>query len=506
MRVSDHFNVMPTSSNNLTSHKGIKIAIIDSIRFPWLPIFVTLLVSLIPLILSDFIYMDDMGRVNWGYADWDHSWRYLSNFLSYFLYSDSYLADISPIPQILAVAIIAIAATILIKLFCPDNDRKISIIAAVIPLALSPYFLQCLSYKYDAPYMALSVLFSVIPFLYFFKSKKAFLPLVFLGCLGMCLTYQASSGIFFMVLALLIAKALHEGIRPRDLLITACAAILVFIVALAFFQFVIAQPPRAGSIDTGIPPLIELPSTYISNLINYYKHVIVDARLSWLILYFLCFATFFFAYTFTSQKNSRLKSTIIAIVVICVMSFACFGVYPLLKGPLFSPRGMLAFGVFLTLINLYSCYLISKPILRGASILLACAFISFTLIYGNALEDQKEYTQFRVEMVANALNEEGLLSGEQVRRVKITGDIGMSPVIEHMPNDYTALRRLIHPTFSGSYIWGSYLLLNYYGINNLQLDETVEMASLDLPTIRSTYYYDIKANEDYVWIILKDGA
>lgn len=43
---------------------------------------------------------------------------------------------------------------------------QLSMIAAVVPLGLSPWFLECFSYKFDSPYMALSVLASVIPFIF----------------------------------------------------------------------------------------------------------------------------------------------------------------------------------------------------------------------------------------------------------------------------------------------------------------------------------------------------
>ena len=61
---------------------------------------------------------------------------------------------------------------------------------------------------------------------------------------------------------------------------------------------------------------------------------------------------------------------------------------------------------------------------------------------------------------------------------------------------------MLHPTFDGSYYWGRYLLLNYYGIANLKEDSSVDLASMDLPVLTETYYYTIRGNDQYVLILL----
>ena len=50
---------------------------------------------------ANFNYIDDMGRVAFGYQNWDNFSRYISNFLSRFIHSSSYLTDISPLTQII---------------------------------------------------------------------------------------------------------------------------------------------------------------------------------------------------------------------------------------------------------------------------------------------------------------------------------------------------------------------------------------------------------------------
>lgn len=130
--------------------------------------------ALMPLFRANYNYKDDLGRTFAGYR-FDGFGRYGSDMLSIGLWASRYLTDISPFPQILAAFIMALAGTMLIFIIrreLPNDDRKFHVrdIVATIPLALFPYFLECLCYKYDAPFMALSVFISIFPVL--FKNKK----------------------------------------------------------------------------------------------------------------------------------------------------------------------------------------------------------------------------------------------------------------------------------------------------------------------------------------------
>ena len=124
------------------------------------------LIAFIPLFRANFNYIDDLGRKFSGYRSFGFN-RDGSDFLSIFVHGSRYLTDISPFTQIIAIAIISLASTIVIKLIArPEIKDKINIwyIFATIPIGLSPYYLENFSYKFDSPYMALSVLFSIIPF------------------------------------------------------------------------------------------------------------------------------------------------------------------------------------------------------------------------------------------------------------------------------------------------------------------------------------------------------
>lgn len=67
------------------------------------------------ILRANYYYHDDIQRACWGWPNWGFS-RHVSNLLSKFLHAGSYLTDISPLPQILAVLVIALASVLCIYL------------------------------------------------------------------------------------------------------------------------------------------------------------------------------------------------------------------------------------------------------------------------------------------------------------------------------------------------------------------------------------------------------
>ena len=103
------------------------------------------LIALFPLFRANFNYRDDGGRVLWAYAGWNDFGRYTSNALSHMIHADTYLKDISPLTQIIAVLIIVIASVLLLKIVREDRKTTFWDAIAVLPLGLFPYFLCCFS-------------------------------------------------------------------------------------------------------------------------------------------------------------------------------------------------------------------------------------------------------------------------------------------------------------------------------------------------------------------------
>ena len=161
---------------------------------PILILFGIYLVGMFAMLRANFNYIDDLGRAITGYAQWSKESRYLSELLSRIVHADMTLFDVSPLPQVLAALILAVTGIIIKKQFSSSEKTSVWQYAALIPLCFFPYYLEAISYKFDAPYIALSVFFSVAPIIYRKNRCYVYFIACMLGTMGMCMTYQASSG------------------------------------------------------------------------------------------------------------------------------------------------------------------------------------------------------------------------------------------------------------------------------------------------------------------------
>ncbi|MCD7752411.1 MAG: hypothetical protein LUI10_11870 [Lachnospiraceae bacterium] len=147
-----------------------------------------------------------------------------------------------------------------------------------------------------------------------------------------------------------------------------------------------------------------------------------------------------------------------------------------------------------------------SQIARVGSLGLSWCFFVFCFVYGNALTEQQRYTEFRIEMVLSALDSLNLLSTENEMTLQISGTIGMSPIIENMPQyQNTVLNRLVRTTFAGdAWIWNQYYFLHYYDLTNYNYVESADVGAEDLTILYDGYYETIYGDESNILIELKE--
>ena len=114
------------------------------------------------------------------------------------------LTDQSPLQQLIAALFMAASSLIVVRALesvHEPSDRRgrwVKYPAAVI-MGLNPYFLACFSFQFDSAFMAFSVLAAVFPFALSPRRRKTFLAASLVCTLVVMMTYQASSGIFPML-------------------------------------------------------------------------------------------------------------------------------------------------------------------------------------------------------------------------------------------------------------------------------------------------------------------
>ena len=506
---------------NLAYLFEIKIRVFGYIKnniCPAVFLIVVYVVALFPLFRANFNYRDDGGRVLSGFDGWDNFGRWTTNTLSHVVHADEYIRDISPLPQIVAVLLILAASMILLKVV--RGEKKITIWDAVcvLPLGLFPYFLCCFSYKFDSPYMALSVLVSVLPFA-FRSNRKVFYIAAFICTLLMCTTYQASAGIFPMIVVFTAFLDWKNGEKAKKVLYYCLLSALVFLTAMLIF-FVLVPKGDSGyvaekmSFDSlSIKHIIENYVTYIST----FRH---DFRVTkWFSVIAIISALFVVRNVLETKKNKFLTA-VLSILVYGVIFVLSFGPYPLLDEPFLMPRGMYGICMFITLVclgatpnsvsgdgskvKMYSIRIVEAVSWIGI-VALCWLCIVFSCTYGNAVSSQKSYDEFRIAEVVDELAELPQLNGEEKATISVIGTVGYAPGIRGIPGD-KILERLMMPPFGGENYWSYLRLLSYYGLPNMEYSE--ELSNEDYTNwdiAHENCYHTLYTLDNKIVVKLKEG-
>lgn len=469
-------------------------------------LFCIYLVGLSPLIRANYNYMDDIGRIRAGYLGWDDFSRYLSVALATIIHSDTLLNDISPLPQLLAVAIIVASSVILVKAF--SKEFTWWSIVAVIPLGLSPYFLECLSFKFDSPYMALSVFASVFPLLFIDSDEKLYLIMVAFGALVMFTTYQASSGIFIVCLCFLLALQWSQGRALKECLNSFFKSSCVFLVIAILFKVLLVKEFN-DYVSTDIVGSKNIIVVVCENTRRYIFLLWMDSTPAWRIFFgaiCLCFVR-----TFTMQScRSRVKSFLLSVSLLVICGVLSYGGYLVLQKPLFYPRAMYGFGVYVAVIGLISVnYWSERMLSKIVALFLSWSLFVFALAYGNALAEQKRYDNFRVQMLLNDFNKLPNLEEDNSRKLQLKGSGGYSPVVYRMSQRYPILNRLIHVSIEGGYCLGEYYFFHYFNLKGIEPEpnwgkDHKVIEDENMPIVCDSIYHTIKADNNSVVVILKE--
>ena len=459
------------------------------------------------ILKADFNYMDDMGRAFYGFKNWGDYSRILANSFSTYVHMGHYIADVSPWSQIVTMFIVAASGIMLLM----GIYRKISFtiweILALVPLGLNPYFLECISYKYDSPYMALSILGAVLPLLFLEARPLVAVFATMIGTVTVCTSYQAGTGIFPMVVLFIVLRRWSQKEDRKAIGIYLAKAVSGYLLGVLFF-FVIIMKPTDEAItasSNALPPLAELFPTIGKNLTGYYQSVLHDFKTVWLLLLAVLFVTALLTFLRDTKQN-RVYSAGAMIILYVLWVCMTFGLYAVLETPSFMPRAMYGVGCLVTLLGIGSVEQ-KKPGIQlqyvVPAVLLGVMFFTFALTYGNVLKCQKEYTEFRMQQVIGDLSDAGLLVEDREISLEVVGDIGRAPIIRNMPSDYNILNRLLPQTFSGNNIWFCYKFYHYYDMKNVKEDLSHDFAELGLPVVKDCIYHRIRAEGEKVLVELK---
>lgn len=485
-------------------------------------VFLLYAAGILALIQADFPYKDDLRRTLNGNMWWDRQSRYLSNLIAGLLSMDTHIGNLSPLTQLLGAAVMAAGAMMLIRLFYKGKKNSPLVFFALVPFALSPYFLECFSFQFDIPFMAVSVVACIFPFLLIpvdFREMdpKQYAAASFLGVLVMLLTYQASSGIYPMIAAFLFLKWWNRGLgsakeRIRFVLLSAGS----YLAALVFYMAVLLHPYKNYKSIEMLPLRELIPGAFL-NYLHFYYRVYADFKPLWLVL-FLAGVVLFWTQTVLGSSQKKWHSFLVTGAVLAFASAMAYGIYLAMKEAAFNPRMMYGFGVLLTVLFLQMVSAsngsmekqvsVSSKTLRMAGaavcVLLGWCFFSFGFLYGNALAEQKRFQELSMSRVISALDTVEVMKSDTVKTMQLEGDFGISPAVRDMEQGYSMLSRLV-PSSKADYQWTKYYFFGYLGLSNVKPAKAKEdFAALNLPVLADTAYCTVRGDDERILVTIRE--
>jgi hypothetical protein len=457
------------------------------------------------ILRADRLYLDDIGRALYGYADMAPAGRPLADLLSALFYLHPGTVDASPFSRLAAAGLTAAAALLL----CRALRIRLTpaVVAACLPFGLGPYGLENLSYRFDAPLTAAAVLFAVLPFCWL-RGKRFFVRAL-LCVFASASIYQPCLNVYAAVAVFLVLRNLSRGKAGNAALALRIGAPFLFASALYALQLPFwltdYQYGDYVAAHSAVPDPGLLPATAAANARAYFALLYADWSVNALGPLLLLAVGAFGAVSAVRMQRRRAAEAlrqrqpveqeplnacpadrehsnacrigqgraalfVLPVLLLCLVA-APLGVQIVLSAPVWSPRTLLAFGPVLTLVLLEitparSAAGTNAGKAAGTAALVLILLIDIQLLiiaslYGNMLSAQNKWEQARFAALAPVLA--AFAAENNSDRVIFADSVGYSPLMDVPGRRFPLIRRMTVVPLTRDMRWG-YEQLAVYGI------------------------------------------
>lgn len=468
-------------------------------------IFIIYMITILSIGIINYPYIDDIGRQVSGSTGFASSYaRYFSEYSSYLVQGSHHLTDLGLTTFILSAVIMSIVSVLV--LFLIFDGKRITWISALtsVLLGINPWFLEALSFRFDSPYICLSILVSVIPFLLYKKNTIHYFLVSTICIFLMCNSYQASSGIYPVILLSLVFKDLIQNTSILDSLKKVGISIAAYGAAMAiFFVEMLFNPQlQERGTNTTLATLSDMPKAILMNYRVYFQTIYSQSAKIWVLLIFLAILLFIFQFLLIDKQ---IKSFFYSVIYIIIGSCLSYGVYASFARPLAADRPRYAYGFafFITIalivsgkrINNYY-FKLPRNIILGLLVYYMCSF-SFT--YSTALAAQKDSFELQSTILAQDLAK----YNQPNSAIYINKFFNDSPIFKNTAINYPILSALV-PSNSDLY-WPNLMWFNNLTHLNASFTplgpEMIDQSKLKL--LVSNHYYDMYQKGDKLFVFMK---
>lgn len=432
-------------------------------------------VVLFPILRADRYYNDDLKRALIGHQSWDATGRPLTTLLMRALqYYDRSMVDISPLTQFGAIAILAWIGVLIARRYAIKSPAMAAL--AAFPLGAQPFFMENLSYKFDALSMSLAMLLALVPMLATTDDRRGW----WLGVLSLFASlnfYQAAVNAYLVFIVLEIVLAQLKDRPLRELARRFFSRILQAVVTMLLYQLIVGVHINGWVKQNSekIHTLQELP-LIAKNFIDTYAYIGASLNSQWwlylgpvLILMALVAVVVGILYALKQRSTRRVgvTATLFAssflmplVALVCVL-----GPMLVLVKPLMAPRVFMGVGALLSvaLIVSYSALQVwgrSERWSIALGSMLALGMCTFASAYGNALGEQKRFEERIASRLADDLAEVRVT--HSIHSFLLDGTAGYSPVAAHVIGQIPLIRALVPTYISADDMFHTHMFFQYF--------------------------------------------
>ena len=464
------------------------------------------LVLLFGLILRIDAYNDDLGREADGGFGWGPVGRPFADWLYRLINSGEPTSGIAPLGVILAVAILALAATLLAASF--RCRRPLWAALASAGLFAQPYGLSNLSFQFDAPLMATAVLLALAAAWQGFRQPGLRWRglLVQAGLLTASLgTYQAAFGVFWVVG--LAGAAQRVWLRDLAFRLKSHLWALLAASGLALLSYRLAVLPirRLSAYareHAAVAPLPDLPGVLLANgsraLGTLWRDWSATAPGFWIAG--LLLLTLLLALAPLRRRGSR-RSALLAAGLLLLAWAVAHGPQLALAQPVIDARTFLPFGAVLASAVLFSeaaaRRLVEERMLPASAqralavpvLALVWSLAVTSYSYAHAYGQQRRLDTALLGQLGAGLDQIPAARWRQLRQIDCIGRLPRSPAVAQAISRFPAFEGMVSPLV-GNGAFGPLQLRSITGIDLAYAPPTPERTARalagQLPTLFSS--------------------
>lgn len=467
----------------------------------------------LPIALANRYCNDDIIRSILGHYGWSNAGRHLAEpMMRGLALASSRTIDISPVPQLLALALLSWTAVLLRRRF----DLPYTLLGALIilPIAAQPFFLENLAYRFDSVPMATSILFALLPITSIGRNRLGWI-LGVLSLLAAFNFYQPAFNTFLVmvVFEIIYAQVTHQPISTQLQLVGFRAAQALCV---ALIYKLLFAPKLSGWMKThGATISLGDPASVGVNAKSFFVYVInaLGPKGTFLFGVFLIVPLTIVlilslgnAYVGRSTRRAWETSYLVASAVLlpCAALACVVGPMVFLQQPVFMPRVFVAFGVLLSgALIVSNKSLPETPFSQHAQtfgcscLILLCAIIAGS--FGSASADQRRYEEGIAMSLADDLA--AAQSKQSITGFVLEGTAGFSPTVDHMVKIFPVLEKLVNPYLIEDDFNTHYFLLHFiqgvpqFANSELSAEQTESVASTrcatSFDTARAAYRINV---------------